>query len=100
MSTLRLPGAALKQGQPSWFPGILALLLCKHHHFSADPGSHRVPNPRGHRDNDLGARWEPLSCDRILGCDKYTNLGCDHDFDWDSGLNFTNNIRNIVSQLI
>ena len=60
MGTLQLPGAALKQSQPSWFPRILALLLCKHHHLSAAPGSRRVPNPRGHRDNDFGARWETL----------------------------------------
>ena len=46
----------------SWFPGILALLLCKHHHLSAVPGScSRVPNPRGHCDNDFGARWGPLA---------------------------------------
>ena len=25
--------------------------------MSAAPGSRRVPNARGHRDNDFGARW-------------------------------------------
>ena len=28
--------------------------------LSAAPGSHRVPNSRGHCDNDFGAQWAPL----------------------------------------
>ena len=52
----RLSGGGACSGSRAKIPGNQLGWLC----LSAAPGSRRVPNPRGHRDNDFDARWAIL----------------------------------------
>ena len=48
------------RASPAGFPEFWLCSHCKHHRLSAAPGSRRVPNLRGHCDNDFSPRWAPL----------------------------------------